>query len=63
MGLKRVSYAEARLEYFKGQLATARRVLAWWANNSADWSICSEKGAIVSYYEDIVRMLEGKEHK
>lgn len=58
MGLKRVTYAEDRLEYFKGQLAIARRVLAWWANNSYDRYILAEKGEIVSYYEDIVKMLE-----
>lgn len=60
MGLKAVSYAEDRLEYFKGQLAIARRVLAWWANNSWDRHILEEKGEIVSYYEDIVKMLEEK---
>lgn len=58
MRLKAVSYAEARLEYFKSQLATARRVLAWWANNSRDPYILAEKGEIVSYYRDIVKMLE-----
>lgn len=63
MKLKSVSYAEARLEFFREQLAHAERVLTWWTNNSADWNICSQKGAIVSYYEDIVKMLEGKEHK
>lgn len=60
MGLKAVTYAEDRLEYFKGQLAIARRVLAWWANNSWDRHILAEKGEIVSYYEDIVKMLEEK---
>ena len=58
MGLKAVTYAEDRLEYFKGQLAIARRVLSWWANNSNDTDILIEKGQIVSYYKDIVKMLE-----
>lgn len=58
MGLKAVTYAEDRLEYFKGQLAIARRILAWWANNNWDRHILAEKGEIVSYYEDIVKMLE-----
>lgn len=60
MRLKAVTYAEDRLEYFKGQLAIARRILAWWANNSWDRNILEEKGEIVSYYEDIVKMLEEK---
>ena len=63
MRLKAVPYAEARLKYFKDQLAIARRVLSWWANNSNDPDILAEKGQIVSYYKDIVKMLEGKEHK
>ena len=63
MRLKAVSYAEDRLKYFKDQLAIARRVLSWWANNSNDPDILAEKGQIVSYYKDIVKMLEGKEHK
>lgn len=60
MRLKAVTYAEDRLEYFKGQLAIARRILAWWANNNWDRNILEEKGEIVSYYEDIVKMLEEK---
>ena len=60
MRLKAVSYAEDRLEYFKGQLAIARRILAWWANNNWDRNSLEEKGEIVSYYEDIVKMLEEK---
>lgn len=58
MRLKAVTYAEDRLGYFKDQLAIARRVLAWWENNSRDPYILAEKGEIVSYYEDIVKMLE-----
>ena len=60
MRLKAVTYAEDRLEYFKGQLAIARRILAWWANNNWDRNILEEKWEIVSYYEDIVKMLEEK---
>lgn len=58
MALKRVSYAEARLDYFKAQLAHAERSLAWWASHSQNWENCAEKGEIVSYYLDIVKMLE-----
>ena len=58
MRLKAVSYAEDRLKYFEDQLAIARRVLSWWANNSNDLDILTEKGQIVSYYKDIVKMLE-----
>ena len=58
MRLKDVSYAEDRLKYFKDQLAIARRVLSWWAINSNDPDILAEKWQIVSYYRDIVKMLE-----
>ena len=46
MGLKRVSYAEARLEYFKGQLDRAERSLAWWIAHSKNPENHAEKGEL-----------------
>ena len=63
MGLKRVTYAEDRLEFFRAQLAHAERVLDWGITHGRTPENNAEKGRIVSYYEDIVKMLEGKEHK
>ena len=58
MGLKAVTYAEDRLEYFKGQLAHAERVLNWWIAHSKNPENHAEKGRAVSYYQDIVKMLK-----
>ena len=58
MGLKAVTYAEDRLEFFRGQLAHAERVLDWGITHGRTPENNAEKGRIVSYYEDIVKMLE-----
>ena len=47
------------MEFFKEQLAAAKQSLAWQVHNAPDPNVCSEKGAIVSFYQDVVRMLEG----
>lgn len=58
MGPKEVSYAEDRLEFFKEQLAHAERVLDWWAKNIPDPDVCANNKQVVSFYRDIVKMLE-----
>lgn len=62
MRLKAVSYAEDRLEFFREQLAHAERSLAWWITHSSSLENHAEKGRIVSYYQDVVKMLEGKDN-
>lgn len=64
--LKAISYEEARLAFFKVALARAERSLDWAVKHSAeltlrsgaDYDVCEEKGDIVSYYKDVVAMLE-----
>ena len=58
MTLKTISYEEARLEFFREQLARAERSLAWWVSHNQNWENCAEKGEIVSYYRDVVEILE-----
>ena len=52
--------AMARLEFFREQLTSAERSLAWLVSHSQNWENCAEKGEIVSYYRDVVEMLEEK---
>ncbi len=64
--LKAISYEEARLAFFKVALARAERSLDWAVEHiaeltlrsGADCDVCEEKGDIVSYYKDVVAMLE-----
>lgn len=58
MKLVAVSYAQSRLNFFRGQLAAANRRLDWPMKNNPDWYDNSEKGEVVSYYEWAVRMAE-----
>lgn len=64
--LRAISYEEARLAFFKVALTRAERSLDWAVKHIAeltlrsgsDCDICEEKGDIVSYYKDVVAMLE-----
>lgn len=64
--LRAISYEEARLAFFKAALTRAERSLDWAVKhvadltlrNGADCDVCEEKGDIVSYYKDVVAMLE-----
>ena len=64
--LRAISYEEARLAFFKVALTRAERSLDWAVKHiaeltlrsGADCDICEEKGDVVSYYKDVVAMLE-----
>lgn len=56
--LKEVSYEESRLEFFREELAHVKRKLEWAVAHNPNWEDCAEKGEIVSFYQDIVKMLE-----
>lgn len=64
--LRAISYEEARFAFFKVALARAERSLDWAVEHiaeltlrsGADCDVCEEKGDIVSYYKDVVAMLE-----
>ena len=53
-----VDYQARRLDFFKQQLAAARRRLDWSVKNNADENDHCEKGEVVSYYEWAVKMAE-----
>lgn len=71
MTLKAYTYEESRLEYFKEQKKHWERCLNYWVNALAKNKYpdvdhpqfyvedkCAECGAKISYYEDIIQMLE-----
>ena len=68
VGLKVITYEESRLEFFKGQLAKANKKLerhvdkmATGKLNAYDYEVqdkACELGSIVSFYSDVVAMLE-----
>lgn len=67
--LEALPYARARREYFEAQIAKQERRLKWWESQKA-WERysgfrifdeCSECGAIINYYEDAIRALDGDE--
>ena len=53
-----VSYPERRLEFFKEQLAAARRRLEWSTQHNPDENDHAEKGEVVSFYEWAVNIAE-----
>lgn len=54
-----VTYEQSRLEYFRKQLAHQERRLDWAVkNNPSPWE-CADRGEEVSFYQDVVKMLEG----
>lgn len=57
--IKIITYEQSRLAFFKAQLAKAERRLNWAVKNGLDCETCAERGETVSFYEDIVKMLEG----
>ena len=56
--LKIITYEQSRLDFFKTELAIAERRLEWAVKNGLDCETCAERGEIVSFHEDIVKMLE-----
>lgn len=61
--IKIITYEQSRMAFFKAQLAKAERRLAWAVKNSRDCETCAERGEAVSFYEDIVKMLEGNNNE
>lgn len=61
--LKIITYEQSRLAFFKAQLAKAERQLNWAVKRGLDCETCAERGETVSFYEDIVKMLEGNNHE
>ena len=58
MKLVSVSYAQSRLNFFRDQLAVANRRLDWSMKHNPDWYDKAEKGEVVSFYEQAVKMAE-----
>lgn len=61
--IKIITYEQSRLAFFKAQLAKAERRLNWAVKRGLDCETCAERGEIVSFYQDIVKMLEGNNHE
>lgn len=55
--LKAISYEEARLQHFEYQLSRAKNRLKWAVDRRLEWE-SGERGAEVSYYQDVVDMLK-----
>lgn len=58
MRLVAVNYQQRRLEYFKDQLAAAKRRLKWGIDHNRNWMELEDNGEIVSYYEWAAQMAE-----
>lgn len=64
-----MTYEECRLEYFKEQYAHAERRLRYWVDAMRTGrhgyrqieyeDKCSECGAIMNYYADVIKMMGG----
>lgn len=61
--MKIITYEQARLEFLKTELLIAEQRLEWAVKNNRDCETCAERGETVSFYEDIVKMLEGNNHE
>ena len=58
MNLVKVSYGECRLEFFKEQLASAKRKLDWAVKHNPDCYAIAEKADVYNFYEWAVKMAE-----
>ena len=58
MQLVTVSYQQHRLEYFRQQLAAAKRRLKWAVDHDRNWMELEDDGDIVSFFEWAVQMAE-----
>lgn len=59
--LKVITYEEARLEYFRKELAHQNRRLDYALKHGSCWD-CADRGEEVSFCQDIVKMLEEKDN-
>lgn len=70
MKIKCLTYEESRMEYFQEQHAAAKRKLNYWIDamrtgrhgySQVEYEDkCSECGAIIGYYADVIKMLGGE---
>lgn len=58
MKLVAVSYEQHRLDYFRQQLAAAKRRLKWAVDHDRNWIELEDDGDIVSFFEWAVQMAE-----
>lgn len=63
MKLVAVSYEQHRLDYFRQQLAAAKRRLKWAVDHDRNWMELEDDGDIVSFYEWAVQMAEKEVEK
>lgn len=68
MEIKVITYEESRLEFFKKELKNANKKMSMigrkkFKSKEERHLIMSDVGAEVSYYQDIVKMLEEKENE
>lgn len=58
--LKAVSYEESRITFFREQRRVATRRLDYAVRNRYPETVCAERGDAVSFYNDIIKILEEK---
>lgn len=58
--LKAVSYEESRITFFREQRRVATRRLDYAVRNRYPETVCAERGDAVSFYTDVIKMLEEK---
>lgn len=63
MKLVAVSYEQHRLDYFRQQLAAAKRRLKWAVDHDRNWMELEDDGDIVSFFEWAVQMAEKEVEK
>jgi len=63
MKLVAVSYQQCRLQFFKDQLAAAKRRLKWAVDHDRNFIELEDDGEIVSFYEWAVQMAEKEKNK
>ena len=60
MEIKVITYSESREEFFNKKLKQAQRQLDNVVKYGTDPYACSEKGEIVSFYQDIIELLKAE---
>jgi len=56
-----VCYEQSRLEFFRKKLKKANNSLSWHINHQSKCETLEDKGCEISFYTDVVNMLEGLE--
>lgn len=55
-----VTAEESRLKFFREQLTAANKRLDYAVRNRYPETVCADRGDAVSFYNDIIKILEGK---